>query len=288
MTPVPHAGVRVDGSGRAVPAGVLVADHHRRRCSSCCSTGGSDTVFFDTTAGGDPVLWQHLFWLFGHPEVYILILPAVRDHQRRSSRCSPASRSSATSSWCSRASRSGSSVSGCGRTTCSRWGSGRSRTRRSACPTAIIAIPTGVKIFNWMATMYGGDLRFKTPHAVLDRHGDDVRDRRAVGRDALDRAQRLPADRHLLRRRSLPLRAVRRRGLRAVRGALLLVAEDLRPPAVRRAGQAALLAHDHRVQPHLRADAHPRVVRHDPPRVHLPGLAGAHRLEPGLVGRRRS
>ena len=200
-----------------------------------------DTAFFDPTRGGDPILWQHLFWLFGHPEVYILILPAFGII----SEIIPVfSRKPLFGYQFVVFSGIAIGFIGFGVWAHHMFAAGLGPVANTAfgISTAIIAIPTGVKIFNWMGTMYGGDIRFDTPMLFSRRHGDDVRDRRAVGRDALDRAERLPADRHLLHRRALPLRAVRRRDLRLVRRHVLLVAQGLRSPAGRDVGQGAVLA----------------------------------------------
>jgi cytochrome c oxidase subunit 1 len=118
--------------------------------------------FFDPTAGGDPVLWQHLFWLFGHPEVYILILPAM----------------GIVSEILPVFSRkplfgypvvvfSGIAIGFMG------WGVwahhmfavglGPVAVSAFSVSTMFIAVPTGVKIFNWLGTMWGGSLRLKTP-----------------------------------------------------------------------------------------------------------------------------
>jgi len=121
-----------------------------------------DANFFDVSAGSDPLLWEHLFWIFGHPEVYILILPAF----------------GIVSEIIPVFSRkpifgyefmvfSGVAIGFMG------WGVwahhmfasglGPISVAAFAVSTMFIAVPTGVKILNWMATMWGGKLSFSAP-----------------------------------------------------------------------------------------------------------------------------
>jgi len=120
------------------------------------------THFFDPLAGGDPVLWEHLFWLFGHPEVYILVLPAMGIvsevmpvFSRKPLFGYPVMVFSGVAigfmSW-------------------GVWvhhmfavGLGPVATSAFSVSTMLIAVPTGVKIFNWLGTLWGGSLRFRTP-----------------------------------------------------------------------------------------------------------------------------
>ena len=117
------------------------------------------TNFFNVTQGGDPVLWQHLFWMFGHPEVYILILPIF-------------GMVSEVLPTFSRKPLFGYNVmvfSGIliGWLGWGVWshhmfavGLGPIADAFFAVSTMLIAIPTGIKIFNWLATLWGGSLRF--------------------------------------------------------------------------------------------------------------------------------
>ena len=119
------------------------------------------TTFFQVAAGGDPVLWQHLFWLFGHPEVYILILPAmgiVSEVLPTFSRKPIFGYGAVVFA--------GAAIGFMG------WGVwahhmfavglGPVANSAFALSTMFIAVPTGVKIFNWIGTMWGGSLRFPT------------------------------------------------------------------------------------------------------------------------------
>jgi cytochrome c oxidase subunit I len=118
--------------------------------------------FFDTQAGGSAVIWQHFFWIFGHPEVYILIIPAfacvseiVPVFSRKPIFGYPVMVGAtamigliSVSVWAHHMFSVG--MTSVGNTF-------------FAISTFTVAVPTGIKIFNWLGTMYGGRIRFDLP-----------------------------------------------------------------------------------------------------------------------------
>jgi cytochrome c oxidase subunit 1 len=118
--------------------------------------------FFDTQAGGSAVLWQHFFWFFGHPEVYVLMVPGFGF----ASEIIPVfSRKVIFGYIMVVVSAVSIGVIGMGV-----WahhmfvvGLGSMPNAFFAASTMMVAVPTGVKIFNWLGTIYGGRLRFETP-----------------------------------------------------------------------------------------------------------------------------
>src|SRR2546428_724030 len=120
------------------------------------------TSFFNAAGGGDPVMYQHIFWFFGHPEVYIMILPAfgiisqIIPAFARKQLFGYASMVYATASiailsfivWAHHMFTTGMPVTA---------------QLFFMYATLLIAVPTGVKIFNWIATMWRGSMSFETP-----------------------------------------------------------------------------------------------------------------------------
>ncbi len=120
------------------------------------------TFFFEAGEGGRPILWQHLFWIFGHPEVYILILPAMGII----SEVLPVFARKPLFGYPIIV-FSGAVIGVLGFAVWSHHmfttGLGVIALSAFALLTMLIAIPTGVKIFNWIGTLWGGRIRFDTP-----------------------------------------------------------------------------------------------------------------------------
>jgi cytochrome c oxidase subunit 1 len=119
------------------------------------------TAFYEYAAGGDPMLWQHLFWVFGHPEVYILILPAfgiVSEVIPTFSRKPLFGYAVMVYALAAIA------FLGYGVWAHHMFTTGMGPTANAifSGSTMLIAIPTGVKIFNWLGTMFKGSMRFTT------------------------------------------------------------------------------------------------------------------------------
>ena len=118
--------------------------------------------FFDTQAGGSATLWMHFFWIFGHPEVYILVIPAfaflseiIPVFSRKPIFGYPVMVAATVA---------------IGLVSTSVWahhmftiGMNSYANSFFAITTMVVGIPTGIKIFNWLGTMWGGRIQFKTP-----------------------------------------------------------------------------------------------------------------------------
>ena len=243
---------------------------------------------FDPKLGGDPVLFQHLFWFYSHPAVYIMILPGM----------------GVISELVAAVSRK--QIFGYAFVAFSSlaiailgflvWGHHLFVSSQSiyaglvfSIITMLVAVPSAVKTFNWAATMYKGSVTWESPtYWVIGFMGLFL----IGGLTGLFLATiglDIHLHRHVLRRRALPLHHGRRRDHGVPRRPALLVAEDDGPDVSGAAGKVSRDSRLRRIQPDVLPAVHPRLPGHAAPVSRVSGrVPGAERRSrrpaPSILG----
>ena len=233
---------------------------------------------FDPAKGGDPLLFQHLFWFYSHPAVYIMILPGMGvisevistfSRKRVFGYTAVAFSSVAIALF-------GFFV----------WahhmfimGVSNYSALVFSLLTMLVAVPSAIKIFNWSATLYKGSITFETPMLYAFGFIGLFTIGGLTGRLPRLAGHGHPPHRDLLHRRPLPLRHGRRHAHGLPLRRPFLVAQDDRPHVSRGDVEAGRHRDLHRLQPDLLPAVHPRLPGHAAPLSRLPaGVPGAECL----------
>ena len=191
------------------------------------------TNFFVADEGGYPLGYQHIFWFYSHPAVYIMLLPGFGIV---SEVISTFARKPIFGYRLMALSLVAILFLGFSVWAHHMFVAGMAPWLRipMMVTTLLIAVPTGIKVFSWLATMWEGRIHFTTPMLWAVGFVAMLPDRRAVRHLPRHGADRRPRVGHVLHRRAHPLRALRRLGVHDLRGHLLLVPEDDRAACTRR------------------------------------------------------
>ncbi len=226
------------------------------------------THFYNPAEGGDVLLYQHLFWFFGHPEVYIIFLPAV------------GMVSTIVPTFARRPifgylplvlALIATGIMSFGLWVHHMFVAGLPRLGESffTASSMSIAISAGLQIFCWLATLWSGRPVLKTPLLFVAGFHLHVRDRRIDRRDGCVGALRHTSTRHLLRGGASALCPDRRRRVPAHWCDILLVSQDYRPNDERAAWHRGILAYFRRLQPHVFPNAPAWAARNAPTHLYL-------------------